>query len=96
MKKALLIFLNIIPCSIYAQAGRFNSGIIGNVAYLLFVIAIFVGIFLLLRSIVLWYWKVDEVIKNQQESNKLLETIAAKLEDINSTLKDHDEAGESR
>lgn len=87
MKKALLIFLNIIPCSIYAQAGRSDGGIIGNIAYLLFVIAIFVGIFLLLRSIVLWYWKVDEVIKNQQESNRLLGIIAAKLEDINRSLK---------
>lgn len=32
--------------------------------------------FLLLRSVNLWYWKINTLIKNQEETNKLLQKIA--------------------
>lgn len=39
----------------------------------LFVLAICIGIFLLLRSIMLWYWKVYEIIENQEQQKKITE-----------------------
>jgi hypothetical protein len=37
--------------------------------------AIFVGIFLALRSLFLWYWKVDTMVKNQEIQIKILTEI---------------------
>jgi hypothetical protein len=34
--------------------------------------ALFVGIFLALRSLFLWYWKVNTIVKNQEIQIKLL------------------------
>jgi uncharacterized protein YpmB len=34
--------------------------------------AIFLGIFLIIRSIMLWYWKIDVIVKNQEEQTMLL------------------------
>jgi len=31
------------------------------------VIAFLVAVFLLMRHVVLWYWKVDEIVKNQKQ-----------------------------
>lgn len=36
-------------------------------------IAIFIVIFLALRHIMLWYWKVDTIITNQEQVIKLME-----------------------
>lgn len=37
-------------------------------------------LFLLLRAFVLWYYKVPQILKNQQQTNVLLERIADSLE----------------
>lgn len=36
------------------------------------VIAISIVLFVALRQLMLWYWKVDTIIKNQELTNKLL------------------------
>ncbi len=45
----------------------------GDIFGLLIGIAICVLIFLALRQIMLWYWKVDTIIENQEKLIKLLE-----------------------
>lgn len=49
---------------------------------LILIIVISIGIFLLLRSIMLWYWKVDIVVKNQEIQNKLLKNQSEILEKL--------------
>jgi hypothetical protein len=43
-----------------------------NIAQIIILIFILVGVFLLIRSIVLWYWKVDEMIKIQNDQKILM------------------------
>lgn len=38
----------------------------------LVVLGVFLGIFLIIRSIMLWYWKVDIIVRNQEEQIRLL------------------------
>ena len=40
----------------------------------LFGAAVCVGVFLILRSMMLWYWKVDDILENQFLANKLLKS----------------------
>ncbi len=49
---------------------------------LLLIIIISLGVFLLLRSIMLWYWKVDIIVKNQEIQNKLLKNQNELLEKL--------------
>lgn len=42
---------------------------------LLFVLAIYVLVFLLLRKVFLWYWKVDKILENQQKQIEQQQTI---------------------
>jgi hypothetical protein len=58
-----------------------NLGI-GGLIFGLVSLAISIGIFILLRGLVLWYYKIDERIKKQdeiinllKENNKLLERL---------------------
>jgi len=44
----------------------------GALLAFLLVVAIFLGIFLIIRSIMLWYWKIDVIVKNQEEQTMLL------------------------
>lgn len=44
----------------------------GNLAGSIIVIVIGILLFLALRQVVLWYWKVDTIIKNQELTNQLL------------------------
>ncbi len=45
---------------------------------LVIAIIIAIVIFLALRAIMLWYWKIDEIIQNQRKTNFLLKKIAEK------------------
>lgn len=70
--KSLIVLLAFSPLASFAQSESFNSGsLIG------FIIAIVIGIlmFLALRQIVLWYWKVEIIIQNQQEQTKGIQAI---------------------
>jgi hypothetical protein len=50
---------------------------IGSVFSFLFAIGVIVGLFILLREIVLWYWKINEHIEIAKESRDYLKEIAA-------------------
>jgi Na+/melibiose symporter-like transporter len=53
---------------------------LGNAILLfLFLLAVVIGIFLLIRAIVLWYYKIDERVNNQKEIIRLLTSIRNSL-----------------
>lgn len=49
-------------------------------------LGIFIIVFLLLREIVLWYWKVNTIINNQTKTNQLLEEQNELLKQNTTTL----------
>ena len=53
------------------SAARFAAG--GALTILIIGLAVFIGIFFLGRAILLWYWKVDVIVKNQEYQTSLLE-----------------------
>lgn len=58
-----------------------------NLVPALLIIAIMILLFLLLREVVMWYWKINERIKLQKETNVLLAKLLSK-NDVNSINKD--------
>lgn len=74
MKTNLTVIALIIPAVASAQ-----SGLSGSFFGALIGLAIVILIFLLLREVVMWYWKINAIIENQekqlnsqQETNNLL------------------------
>lgn len=76
MKRTLAIISVFIPTLAFSQAASFDSGdlIRGVITF-----AVMILIFLLLREVVMWYWKINTIIDNQaqqirtqQETNNLL------------------------
>jgi hypothetical protein len=55
------------------------SAIVG----LLVALLVALGIFLLIRSIMLWYWKITDIVNNQKIQNTLLKDIKDILERTN-------------
>lgn len=49
--------------------------------FVLFLVALLIVLFII-RGILLWYWKIDKAIENQQKSNDLLQKI---LDQLNKT-----------
>lgn len=76
MKKHLTSLLLVLPATVFAQS---SSGV-GEAIAFIFVFAIAVGLFLLFRGVILWYWKVNDIVKNQEETNRLLKSIVRNLE----------------
>jgi len=76
MKRILTIITLLAPALAYAQGQSIASGsIIGGVVTL---VVLFL-LFLALREVVMWYWKINTIIENQatqirtqQETNNLL------------------------
>lgn len=50
-----------------------NPSLIEIVVILLVLLGISLGVFLLIRSIILWYWKIDKIVSNQQQQIILLQ-----------------------
>jgi hypothetical protein len=48
---------------------------IASIIFIITAILIIIGIFLLLRKLVLWYFNIDRMVKNQETTNKLLREI---------------------
>jgi|GEM_PF-1027660 len=75
MKRPILFLLSLSPSLLFAQAEAseifYPGAILG--------IVILIGVFLALRTLMLWYWKIDKLLKNQQETNSLLRSIDEKL-----------------
>ena len=54
----------------------FLSGIgFSEIFLVLLVVAFWIGLFLLLRSLMLWYWKIDTIITLMKEQKELLNDI---------------------
>ena len=53
------------------SATRFAAG--GAIGFICIMLAVFVGAFFLGRAILLWYWKIDVIVKNQEYQTSLLE-----------------------
>ncbi len=51
---------------------------IENLINVILVLAILILLFLLLREVVMWYWKINERIKLQKETNVLLAKLLSK------------------
>jgi Tfp pilus assembly protein PilN len=49
-------------------------------------LGLFIIVFLFLREILLWYWKVNAIIDNQNKTNQLLEKQNELLEENTATL----------
>ena len=44
-------------------------------------------VILIIREIVTWYWKINEIVRMQQEQQEVLEKIRKELSDINRKTK---------
>jgi len=58
------------------------GGVFGGLLGFVFAIAISIGIFLLLRNVILWYYKVNIVVKALEEQTEIQRAILEKLERI--------------
>lgn len=52
----------------------------------LLLFGISVGIFLLIRSIILWYWKIDTIVSNQRQQIMLLQQQNEALKKLSDTI----------
>jgi hypothetical protein len=51
----------------------------GEIASLLMIVGICLLIFLAIRAIMLWYWKIDTIVDNQETQIQLLNSILKRL-----------------
>ncbi len=76
MKKTLLTFAMLIPTLLFAQSRN------GTDDFIAFVVVLVIAaiVFFFLRGVMLWYWKIDTIVKNQEETNRLLKSTLRRLE----------------
>jgi len=48
-------------------------------------LAIVIGIFLLIRELVMWYWKINQIITNQNKSNELMRELISTLQNVSNS-----------
>ena len=59
----------------------------GNtITSLLISLGVIIVVFLIFRAVMLWYWKVNDIVKNQERTNELLEKVYLQLGGKKSTL----------
>lgn len=76
MKQLLLPLFLASPTLLFAQSQGGSSEVVG-----IFVgLAIIIGLFFLFRGIMFWYWKVNVIVKNQEESKELLQAVVRQEE----------------
>ena len=46
------------------------------------IIAICLGLFLVLRAVVLWYWKIDKLVANQETQIRLLKKLNSTIQQV--------------
>lgn len=81
MKKTLLLAA-VMPCAAFAQVPMgTNYG--PSFITIILSILIMVGLFLLFREVLCWYWKVNKMVQNQEEIIRLLKIIASKKHEEN-------------
>ncbi|WP_152439724.1 hypothetical protein [Arcticibacter svalbardensis] len=80
MKKSITFLFATLPVMAFAQDGGYTAGpVIG----ILIGLALCVGLFLVLRSLMLWYWKIDSIVRNQEMTNEILKSISKSIEEGN-------------
>jgi hypothetical protein len=84
MKKTLTTVSVFIPLMGYSQS---SANATGGLLTGLFIIGISVLVFFALRQVMLWYWKVEKVLKNQEEQLKAQHTTNSLLYELNTLLK---------
>lgn len=57
--------------------------------FIVFVILVFIGIMLLMREIYCWYWKVNERLRLQKETNEYLKNIQDLLSNADHNKKEN-------
>jgi hypothetical protein len=98
--RKLITILTFLLAPVLSFAQSDTGSIVGSLLIAFIVCAVALGIFLLIRSIMLWYWKVPELLQNQkqqiyeqQQTNYLLTvqnellTKQLEIEGENNTLK---------
>jgi hypothetical protein len=45
-------------------------------------LGLIVGFFFIFRFVMLWYWRIDTIIENQEKTNRLLSRILDKIKEI--------------
>jgi large-conductance mechanosensitive channel len=70
------------------EARTSYGNLISSLFIVLIVFLVCAAVFLLIRSIVLWYWKVDVIVRNQQDQTSLLQTQNQLLKEQNTILKE--------
>jgi len=84
MKKPILTFLALLPLICFGQANAEMIGTpLGGFVMFLLGLTVFLIIFLALRQVVLWYWKVETLLKNQNEQTRILTSIYNSIEENN-------------
>lgn len=80
MKKLLTMFL-LSPVVVFAQSdsSMFSGGLISFIISFLFALVVF----LIIRGVMLWYWRVNDIIKRQDTQIELLQSIVRRLEERN-------------
>ncbi|MES2653496.1 MAG: hypothetical protein V4663_17295 [Bacteroidota bacterium] len=84
MKKSSLTSLLSMPLLVFGQSyPEYDSSMLSGIILFLFGLGIFIIIFLVLRQLMLWYWKVEVVLKKQDEQTQLLKSIYNSIEENN-------------
>ncbi|MEJ5993443.1 hypothetical protein WG904_03355 [Pedobacter sp. Du54] len=84
MKRIILTLLALLPLVSFGQAySEPGNSTAGSIVVFLIGIGICIAIFLVLRQLFLWYWKVEVIIKKQDEQTQLLRSIYNSLEENN-------------
>jgi hypothetical protein len=85
MKRTIFTVISLLPLASFGQAyaGANDSGIGTSVVGILLGIGICIVIFMVLRQVFLWYWKVEVLIKKQDEQIQLLKGIYNSIEENN-------------
>lgn len=52
-----------------------------NLIFSIIAIAFAIGLFFVLRFAMLWYWRIDTIVTNQEETNRLLKRLLDKAEE---------------
>lgn len=89
MKKILTLIL-LSPAAAFAQSdsGMFAGGLVAFV----FSILIALAIFLVIRGLMLWYWKVDKIVNNLEQQSNTLNAILRRMEERGDNLGSNQDA----
>lgn len=88
MKRTLLTILAVLPLLAFGQSYTDdNNAALGSVFVFLIALGISIAIFLILRQVLLWYWKVELALQKQDEQIHLLRSIYNSLEENNRLTK---------